>query len=175
MRSFEVKVNRKARRAACAEALSDHAGAGTLAVLGGISFEAPSTRSALGLLDGWGQDRSHARRRDGRGALVKSFRNIEKVLVTVPAELEVASLVWARSVLVSEAALPLVLGRAGAGPAEEGAMSLHPNQVLLAPVVSEKSYSLITDRRHIPRHEDAHKVQVRQRLSRSSSTCRSRA
>jgi len=42
-------------------------------------------------------------------------------------------------------------------------VSLHPNQVLLAPVVSEKSYSLITDRKYTFRvHEDAHKTQVRQ-------------
>ena len=42
-------------------------------------------------------------------------------------------------------------------------MSLHPNQVLLAPVVSEKSYSLITDRKYTFRvHEDAHKTQIRQ-------------
>ena len=42
-------------------------------------------------------------------------------------------------------------------------MSLHPNQVLLAPVVSEKSYSLITDRKYTFKvHEDAHKTQVRQ-------------
>ena len=42
-------------------------------------------------------------------------------------------------------------------------MSLHPNQVLLAPVVSEKSFSLITDRKYTFRvHEDAHKTQVRQ-------------
>jgi len=47
--------------------------------------------------------------------LVKSFRNLSKVLVTVPAELEVVSLLWARSVLVTEAALPLVLAQAGAG------------------------------------------------------------
>jgi hypothetical protein len=40
------------------------------------------------------------------------------VLVVAPAELEVASLVWARSVLISEAALPLVLGRAGAANGE---------------------------------------------------------
>ena len=46
--------------------------------------------------------------------MIKSFRNLEKVLVVAPAELEVASLVWARSVIISEAALPLVLGRAGA-------------------------------------------------------------
>jgi len=42
-------------------------------------------------------------------------------------------------------------------------MSLHPNEVLLAPVVSEKSYSLITDRKYTFKvHEDAHKTQVRQ-------------
>ena len=42
-------------------------------------------------------------------------------------------------------------------------MSLHPNQVLLAPVVSEKSFSLISDRKYTFRvHEDAHKTQIRQ-------------
>ena len=42
-------------------------------------------------------------------------------------------------------------------------MSLHPNQVLLAPVVSEKSYSLINDRKYTFKvHEDAHKTQIRQ-------------
>ena len=42
-------------------------------------------------------------------------------------------------------------------------MSLHPNEVLLAPVVSEKSYSLITDRKYTFKvHQDAHKTQVRQ-------------
>jgi large subunit ribosomal protein L23 len=42
-------------------------------------------------------------------------------------------------------------------------VSLHPNEVLLAPVVSEKSYSLINDRKYSFRvHKDAHKTQVRQ-------------
>jgi len=42
-------------------------------------------------------------------------------------------------------------------------VSLHPNEVLLAPIVSEKSYSLIDDRKYSFRvHEDAHKTQVRQ-------------
>ena len=42
-------------------------------------------------------------------------------------------------------------------------MSLHPNEILLAPVVSEKSYSLITDRKYSFRvHADAHKTQIRQ-------------
>jgi large subunit ribosomal protein L23 len=42
-------------------------------------------------------------------------------------------------------------------------VSLHPNEVLLAPVVSEKSYSLIEGRKYSFRvHPEAHKTQVRQ-------------
>ena len=42
-------------------------------------------------------------------------------------------------------------------------MSLHPNEVLLAPVVSEKSYELIEQRKYAFRvHPDAHKTQIRQ-------------
>ena len=42
-------------------------------------------------------------------------------------------------------------------------MSLHPNEVLIAPVVSEKSYAGIADGIYSFRvHEDAHKTQVRQ-------------
>ncbi len=42
-------------------------------------------------------------------------------------------------------------------------MSLHPNQILLAPVVTEKSYELIDQRKYSFRvHKDAHKTQVRQ-------------
>jgi large subunit ribosomal protein L4 len=113
MRSFEVKVNRKARRNALKGVLSNHAGDGTLAILDGSGFDAPSTRKAAELLAGWGERPTLLVVAEEEELLVKSFRNLDKVLVTVPAELEVASLVWARSVVISEAALPLVLGRAG--------------------------------------------------------------
>jgi large subunit ribosomal protein L4 len=116
MNNFEVKVNRKVRRAAFRSALSDHAKAGTFAVLDGSSFDAPSTRRALDVLDGWEKERpTVVVATEDEEVLVKSFRNLERVLVTVPAELDVASIVWARSLLVSEAALPLVLARAGNG------------------------------------------------------------
>ena len=119
-RNFEVKVNRKARRAAFRCALSDHAKAGTFAVLDASSFEEPSTKKALALLDGWEKDRpTVVVATEDEDVLIKSFRNLDRVLVTVPAELGVASVVWARSLLVSEAALPLVLARAGAGNGAE--------------------------------------------------------
>ena len=42
-------------------------------------------------------------------------------------------------------------------------MSLHPSEVLLAPVLSEKSYSLIEERKYAFKiHPDAHRLQVRQ-------------
>jgi large subunit ribosomal protein L4 len=113
MRSFEVKVNRKARRAALRGALSQHAANGTVALVSGSAFEEPSTKQARQLLEAWGKDTPTlvvAAASDE--ALVKSFRNLPRVLVTVPEELEVASVLWARSLLISEDALPLVQGRA---------------------------------------------------------------
>jgi large subunit ribosomal protein L23 len=47
-------------------------------------------------------------------------------------------------------------------------MSLHPNEVLLAPVVSEKSYGQLPDRKYSFRvHQDAHKTQIRQAVEQS--------
>jgi large subunit ribosomal protein L4 len=118
MRSFEVKVNRKARRAAFRGALSTHAANGTLAILDIAGFETPSTRKAAELLSGWSERPTVLVVTDDEETAAKSFRNLEKVLVTAPSELEVAALVWARSVLVTEAALPQVLARAGAAAEE---------------------------------------------------------
>jgi len=112
-RNFELKVNRKARRAAMRAALSDHAQAGTMALLGGDAFAEPSTRQALELLAGWGQALpTVVVATEDEVALIKSFRNLDRVVVTIPSELEVAQVVWARSLVVTEAALPLVEGRA---------------------------------------------------------------
>ena len=42
-------------------------------------------------------------------------------------------------------------------------MSLHPNEVLLAPVVTEKAYAGVENSRYAFRvHPDAHKTQIRQ-------------
>jgi ribosomal protein L4 len=88
-------------------------------VLDGAAFDEPSTAQAADILAGWekqvpvvvvaGEDED---------AVVKSFRNLARVAVTVPAELEVADVVWARSLLITEVALPLVQQRAGGGQPE---------------------------------------------------------
>ena len=113
MRSFDVKVNRKARRSALRGALSSHASNGTLGVLDGSGFEAPSTKQAKGVVESWAKELPLlVVATEDEETLIKSFRNLPKTLVTVPSELEVATIVWAKSVLVTEAALPLVEGRA---------------------------------------------------------------
>jgi large subunit ribosomal protein L4 len=113
MRSFDVKVNRKARRAALRSALSQHASAGTIGVLDGSGFETPSTKQAKSVAESWGKELPLVVvATEEEETLIKSFRNLPRTLVTVPSELEVATVIWAKSLLVTEAALPLVQGRA---------------------------------------------------------------
>jgi large subunit ribosomal protein L4 len=112
-RSFVQKVNRKAQRSAFRSALASHAQAGTLGVLSADAFSEPSTKQALGLLEAWGKDFPLVVVcLEDEVNLVKSFRNLERVAVVAPSELEVAAVVWASSLLVSEGALELVTGRA---------------------------------------------------------------
>ena len=108
---FDVKVNRKERRAAFRSALTDHAEAGTLSLLSSSGWDAPSTRRAAELLAEMELPIIVVAGEEEEG-LAKSFRNLKRVVVTVPAELEVSQLVWARALIVTETALPLVEGRA---------------------------------------------------------------
>ena len=108
-RSYSLKVNRKARKAALRGALSAHAARGTLAVLDASSFEEPSTRAAAAFLAGWDQKLPVVLvAQPEEEALIKSFRNLERVLVLEPSELEVGAVVWARALVASEAALERV-------------------------------------------------------------------
>jgi large subunit ribosomal protein L4 len=113
MRSFDVKVNRKARRSALRSALSQHAANGTLGLVDSAAFESPSTKQAKGLVESWGKETPLVLvATEEEETLIKSFRNLPRTLVTVPSELEVATVIWGKSLLITEAALPLVQGRA---------------------------------------------------------------
>jgi large subunit ribosomal protein L4 len=111
-RDFEVKVNRKARRSALRGVLSHHAANGTFGVLDGAGFGEPSTRTAADLLAKWGKELPLVVVTNDEQNVARSFRNIDRVVVVKPGELEVAALVWARSVLVTEEALELVKAKA---------------------------------------------------------------
>jgi large subunit ribosomal protein L4 len=111
-RDFDVKVNRKTRRSALRGVLSQHASDGTFGVLDGSDFSEPSTKTAVALLAKWGRQLPLVVVTKDEENVVKSFRNIDKVVVTSPGELEVTALVWANSVLVTEDALDLVKDKA---------------------------------------------------------------
>ena len=111
-RSYVVKVNRKARRAALRSALSVHAERSTLHVLDAASFDAPSTAKAADLL--------HAHR--GGAVLIaltedelnaaKSFRNLSRVYVLHVDDVGVADLVRAATLVLSQGALDNLTARA---------------------------------------------------------------
>jgi large subunit ribosomal protein L4 len=112
-RTFVQKVNRKAAKAALRSALAAHASAGTIAVLDAASFDEPSTKAARALLETVGLATPIVVVLDPvEVSAAKSFRNLPGVAVVAPSELEVAAVVWARSLVVSQTALPAVQWRA---------------------------------------------------------------
>ena len=78
-------------------------------------FEAPSTRQAAELLNDWGADGpTLVLLTDAEEAAGKSFRNLVGAEAMPVQDAGVADIVGAASLLVSEAALPSLLARAGA-------------------------------------------------------------
>ncbi len=122
-RSYTVKVNRKARRAALRGALSVHASRGSLAVFDAAEFDQPSTRQAAELLSDWEPGAPTLVVVDGvsEEATVKSFRNLVGVVIMPVEDAGVADVIGAASLLVSQAALPALVARAVGGASEGGA------------------------------------------------------
>jgi large subunit ribosomal protein L4 len=112
-RSYTVKVNRKARRAALRSALSIHAERSSVFGLDVAAFDAPSTKTASDLI---------ADRRGGSVLIVlsgpdeatafKSFRNLAGVSVLAADDCGVADVVGAATIVFSSDALDAVTARA---------------------------------------------------------------
>ena len=109
-RHYTVKVNRKARRAALRSALSVHAERESLAVFDAAGFDAPSTKQAADLLDGWLEAGSTGSTlvllTEAEAEAGLSFRNLGRVAVMPVGDAGVADVIGAASLLISEAALP---------------------------------------------------------------------
>ena len=156
-RSFDLKVNRKAAKAALRSALASHA-AGELA----RAARRDVVRRAV---DQARQGRSRGRRArrprslvvltDDEQAAAKSFRNLPKVAVVAPSEVEVGAVVWARTLLVSEAALPLLAdeGQLDARTSDRPRARRSPRRATTARSTGKYTFKV---------HEDAHKTQIRQ-------------
>jgi large subunit ribosomal protein L4 len=114
-RRYTVKVNRKARRGALRGALSVHAERDSVAVFDAESWEEPSTKRAASLLTDWAAPLPTlvllATEEEAAG---KSFRNLQRVEAMPVQDAGVVDLVWAASLLVSQAAMPTLVARASA-------------------------------------------------------------
>ena len=92
---------------------------------------------------------------DGEESCAKSFRNLAGVAVLHADDVGVADLVGAGRIVISEAAL--------GAPDREGGGQVNARQVIIRPVISEKSYALLAANKYTFRvHERANKTQVRQ-------------
>jgi large subunit ribosomal protein L4 len=113
-RGYTIKVNRKARRRALRAAFSVHADRGSVAVLDGSAYSEPSTKQAAEALEEWGGQRPVLLILDSEeAAAAKSFRNIPKVTVMPASAAGVVDVIGHRSLIVSQAALPVLEARAG--------------------------------------------------------------
>jgi large subunit ribosomal protein L4 len=111
-RSYVVKVNRKARRAALRAALSVHAERSTLHIVDAAAFDAPSTAKAAGLLESHLGGSVLVALADGEMVAAKSFRNLARVIVLHVDDVGVADLVRAATAVFSQAALDALTARA---------------------------------------------------------------
>ncbi len=106
-------MNRKAAKAALRSALASHAASGTIAVVDAAAFAEPATKLAKSFVEVSGLETPLVIvATEGETGLVKSFRNLQRVAIVEPGELDVSAVVWARSLLVTESALEAVTGRA---------------------------------------------------------------
>jgi large subunit ribosomal protein L4 len=112
-RSYTVKVNRKARRAALRSALSVHAERGSVAVIDAAAWTEPSTKRAAAELKSWG---SHLPVllivTEDESAIALSFRNLQEALVLPVDNVGVADIIRAGSLVISDAALEAITARA---------------------------------------------------------------
>jgi len=110
-RNYTGKVNKKARAKALSIALSAHAADGTLLVADAAKFDKPETKKAAGLVAEHGLTTPLVVVTGAdESALEKSFRNLHRTHVVPVGTLEVAEVVWARSLVVTKSALAALEG-----------------------------------------------------------------
>jgi large subunit ribosomal protein L4 len=126
-RHYTVKVNRKARRKALRAALTVHAERGTVAVLDGSAFSEPATKQAADALAKWGADSPTLIVVGAEEeAVAKSFRNIPAATVAQANAAGVADVVGASSLVITEAALEELKGRAASRSSERPSSDAKP-------------------------------------------------
>jgi large subunit ribosomal protein L4 len=111
-RSYEMRVNKKMKRAALRSALTDALRSGKVAVVDRLAFDAPRTKDAVGLLAALGLDGKVLVVTAGPDdAVERSFRNLTHVKLDYPGNLSTYDLLVADRVLFTGDALDLITGQ----------------------------------------------------------------
>ena len=112
-RSYGGKVNRKERDRAFRVALTMHQSRGSLAVVSDDAFDAASTKAAFGLVNGFDGGKSKklvVACTLEQENVYRSFRNLTDTQVVPVEELDVADLMWAGALFITESALKRLEG-----------------------------------------------------------------
>jgi large subunit ribosomal protein L4 len=110
-RSYNVKVNKKVKAQAFRMALGDLVSGGTARVLTGAEFAEPSTKKAAEIIGKAGiAGQLLVLVGPEELAALKSFRNLADTRAMSVGEAEVQDYVWARSLLLTEAAVSFLEG-----------------------------------------------------------------
>ena len=105
-RDYDVRVPKKMKRAALRSALTDRAREGRIAVIDELSFDAPSTKEALSVLEGIGAEGLVLLVLRGPDeAVEKSFRNLSHVRFAYPGNLGTHEVLYADWVVFTKEAL----------------------------------------------------------------------
>jgi large subunit ribosomal protein L4 len=117
-RSYEMRINRKMKKASLRSALSDAAASGKLSVLSGLSFDGPRTKDAVSVLE--------ALELEGAVLLViaapdegieKSFRNLPQVKIDYPGNLSTYDVLYADRIVLTTEAISTLTGEEFKPPA----------------------------------------------------------
>jgi large subunit ribosomal protein L4 len=113
-RSYEMRVNRKMKKAALRAALTDALLSGKLAIVHGLAFDGPRTKDAVGVLGSLGLEGLVLLVLAGPDeAIEKSFSNLPQVKVDYPGNLSTYDLLYADRVLFTSEALDTLTGERG--------------------------------------------------------------
>ncbi len=118
-RDYEMRVNKRMKRLALRSALSDAARSGKLAVIGGLAFDGPRTKDAVGVLEALElEGKILLVLADRDEAVEKSFRNLPYVKIDYPRNLSTYDVLAADRVLFTAEALDALEGAPGGSSSE---------------------------------------------------------
>ena len=151
-RSYAQKTNKKMIRLALRSALSDRAQSERIVVIDAWSFDVPKTQEALAALGALDVDGKVVLVVDGNDEdAARSFRNIPSVKILSAGELNAYDILCSDWLVFTQATLP------GGGVVKD------PRDVILRPIVSEKSYELLETGVYMFQvHTSSSKIEIRQ-------------